>query len=331
MRLLKTFKKKPLTRLELKGHSKNSKFRVRASRTSGLNAAFHPFRGLTFNTKHGLRASKTFKGLTLGFQRGNSVVRGRWSSTNGLMNLNLSKSGFSLSSKSKYGTYNFTNPNRSSFKFGGIQLRGKNAKGLAFIATIFTLIPVLLKAIIMLPIVLFRLIEFIYFVSILIIKVIINIFIILWRVFLLIYHFGLLVLIDLPKQILNNIAQREIFDVSNKYNDEVEQDKILESDADQINNLRRRLSKYTMTYKEVSISKKIMLAMLAMIGVLVIVVGLIIFSVPFLSESYNNIPLIMFSISLAIFLFFLGKLSITPWMQLRQQKLDEEFKEILGI
>ena len=45
-----------------------------------------------------------------------------------------------------------------------------------------------------------------------------------------IYHFGLLVLIDLPKQILNNIAQREIFDVSNKYNDEVEQDKILESD-----------------------------------------------------------------------------------------------------
>ena len=71
--------------------------------------------------------------------------------------------------------------------------------------------------------------------------------------------------------------------------------------------------------------------MLAIIGVLVIIVGLIIFSLPFLSEGHNSIPLTVISISFAIFLFFLGKLSIKPWIQLRQQKLDEEFKEILGI
>ena len=62
MRILKIFEKKPLKRVELKAHSKNSKFRVMASRTSGVNAAVHPLRGLTFNTKYGMRVSKTFKG-----------------------------------------------------------------------------------------------------------------------------------------------------------------------------------------------------------------------------------------------------------------------------
>ena len=135
----KIFQGKPLKRIELKAGT--PKFRIRASRTGGINAAVHPLRGLTFNTKHGLRVSKTFMGLTLGIQRGNAVVRGRWSSKDGLLNLNLSKSGFSISSKSKLGNYNFTNPHRSSFKFGGIQLRGKKASGLAGIATLFTLLP----------------------------------------------------------------------------------------------------------------------------------------------------------------------------------------------
>ena len=121
----KIFKGNPLKRIEIKAGS--PKFRIRASRTSGLNAAIHPLRGLTFNTKHGLRVSKTFRGLTLGFQNGNSVIRGRWSSKNNLLNLNLSKSGFSLSSKSRYGTYNISNPNRSSFKYAGVQIRGKKA------------------------------------------------------------------------------------------------------------------------------------------------------------------------------------------------------------
>ncbi|MDB4631721.1 hypothetical protein OAF61_04500, partial [Pseudomonadales bacterium] len=139
MKFLKIFSGKPLKRAEIKIHSDDSKLRVRASRTGGVNAAFHPLRGLTFNTKYGVRASKTFKGLTLGFQGGNTVVRGRWSTKNQLFNLNLSKSGFSLSSKNDYGTFNFTNPNRSSFKFGGVQLRGQKAAGPALFFTTLTL------------------------------------------------------------------------------------------------------------------------------------------------------------------------------------------------
>ena len=47
--------------------------RARVSRTSKPNLSFKPFRNITFNTSHGLRVSKSFYGLTLGFQRSNSV------------------------------------------------------------------------------------------------------------------------------------------------------------------------------------------------------------------------------------------------------------------
>ena len=199
----KIFEGKPLKRIEIKAGS--PKFRIRASRTGGVNAAVHPLKGLTFNTKHGLRVSKTFKGLTLGFQRSNAVVRGRWSTKDGLFNLNLSKSGFSLSGKSKFGTYNFKNPNRSSFKFAGVQLRGKNAKGLAFIFLIPELIKFFFVSVI-------TLIKFIIFIIPLIINLIVfalklsvNLIIILLRLMvilvMLIYELILFIIIDIPRQI----------------------------------------------------------------------------------------------------------------------------------
>ena len=55
----KIFDGKPLKRIEIKAGS--PKFRIRASRTGGVNAAVHPLKGLTFNKKHGLRVSKTLK------------------------------------------------------------------------------------------------------------------------------------------------------------------------------------------------------------------------------------------------------------------------------
>ena len=206
----KVFEGKPLKRIELKAGT--PKFRIRASRTGGLNAAVHPLRGLTFNTKHGLRASKTFKGLTLGFQRSNTVVRGRWSTKDGVFNLNLSKSGFSISGSSKWGSYNFKNPNRSSFKFAGIQLRGKKAKGLALLA----LIPQLIIAVInLIPALLNLSIYLTYFlinVSILLFKIFSNIFIWLSKFFILIgiigYESLMYAFVDLPKQIYQN---RDIF------------------------------------------------------------------------------------------------------------------------
>ena len=96
--------------------------RLRASRTGGASVSTSPLRGLTLNSQHGVRVSKTFKGLTLGFQNTRSVFRGRWSA--GGMNINLSKSGFSLSAKNPFGTVNLTNPKRSSGRIMGMQVRG---------------------------------------------------------------------------------------------------------------------------------------------------------------------------------------------------------------
>lgn len=139
MKFLKIFKGKPLKRAEVKVHSDNSKYRLRASRTSGINASVKLGRNATYNTKHGFRVSKTIKGLTFGLRRGGAILRGRWSNSNNLLNLNLSKSGFSFSTSSRFGTYNWTKPNYSSFKFAGIQLRGKKAAEGAFLFAIIAI------------------------------------------------------------------------------------------------------------------------------------------------------------------------------------------------
>ena len=209
MKFLKIFSGKPFKRAEVKAHSDDSKVRIRGSRTRGVNAAYHPLRGLTFNTKYGLRASKTFKGLTLGVQGGNSVVRGRWSTKNQLFNLNLSKSGFSISSKSKYGAYNFTNPNRSSFKFGGIQVRGKKAAGPALFFTILTLIPPLISLI-------FNLLTFIFKLSVFFIRIIIAFIPIVIDYVYLFVNIILFLIIDFPKQIYNIISKKTKFDLNNE-------------------------------------------------------------------------------------------------------------------
>ena len=76
-------------------NEETSGVRLRASRTGGVNLSTAPAKGITLNTKHGARVSKTYNGLTLGFQNLDSVVRGRWNI--GKTNINLSKSGLSLS------------------------------------------------------------------------------------------------------------------------------------------------------------------------------------------------------------------------------------------
>ena len=50
--------------------------RLRASRTGGVNLSTAPAKAITLNATHGARVPKTYKGLTLGFQNFNSVVRG---------------------------------------------------------------------------------------------------------------------------------------------------------------------------------------------------------------------------------------------------------------
>ena len=119
--------------------------RVRASRTGGASVSVSPLRGFTLNTKPGARVSKTYKGLTLGLQNFNSVVRGRWSTKKEGLNVNLSKSGLSVSAKNSLGTFKLKNPNRSSATFAGIQVRGKNAAWIAGFGFILDLTIKILK------------------------------------------------------------------------------------------------------------------------------------------------------------------------------------------
>jgi hypothetical protein len=60
----------------------------------------------------------------MGFQNGNFQCIGRYNS--GPFKFNISKSGFSTAIQNKRGAYNLLKPNYSSFKLGGIQVRGKN-------------------------------------------------------------------------------------------------------------------------------------------------------------------------------------------------------------
>ena len=113
----------PRKRIEYKGKN------VRVSRTGGVSATI-TFKGdgvdSTINTKHGFRLHKRlFKGARIGFQNGNFQFIGRYNS--GPFNFNISKNGVSTSLKNKRGSYNIFKPNYSSFKMGGVQVRGKNA------------------------------------------------------------------------------------------------------------------------------------------------------------------------------------------------------------
>jgi hypothetical protein len=115
--------KKPQKRIAYSGKH------VRVSRTGGLAVTKTVKKdgvGATLNTKHGLRLHKRlFQGARMGFQNGNFQCIGRYNS--GPFNFNISKSGFSTSIQNKRGSYNLFKPNYSSFKLGGIQVRGKNA------------------------------------------------------------------------------------------------------------------------------------------------------------------------------------------------------------
>ena len=122
-------KNSPRKRIEVRGEN------IRISRTGGVSATktiAGDGYGATINTKHGLRLHKRIaKGTRMGFQNGNFQLIGRFSK--GPFDFNVSKSGLSSSIRNKRGSYNILKPNYSSFKLGGIQLRGKKAANLQMI------------------------------------------------------------------------------------------------------------------------------------------------------------------------------------------------------
>ena len=105
---------------------------LRASRTGGvaLRAQAQALGArLTANTQRGFRVSTTpMKNTQIALQNGRFVLRGRYGS--GPFRLNLSKTGVSVSTRNRLGSFNWLKPNRSSAKILGVQLRGKNAAAL---------------------------------------------------------------------------------------------------------------------------------------------------------------------------------------------------------
>jgi len=124
-----------LKRIEYRGKH------LRASRTGGVSIrAQGKSAGInyTLNSKHGVRVStKIAKGTNVGFQNGRFILRGRYGA--GGTKLNVSKTGFSVSTKTDIGTINLLKPNYSSAKIGGVQVRGKNALIIHALYTIFRL------------------------------------------------------------------------------------------------------------------------------------------------------------------------------------------------
>ncbi|MFP4409461.1 MAG: hypothetical protein ACLFPW_13150 [Spirochaetaceae bacterium] len=120
---------------------------LRASRTGGVSLrAQTKAAGLTVtgNTKRGVRVStRIAKGTNVALQNGRLRLRGRYGK--GPTKLNLSKSGASVSTKNALGTFNWTNPNRSSAKIAGVQMRGKKAANLQMIYLFFMLLVNLIK------------------------------------------------------------------------------------------------------------------------------------------------------------------------------------------
>lgn len=108
---------------------------TRASRTGGVAVRGEKKVGpvnLTANSSKGLRAStRIANGTRVALQNGWFQLIGHWRA--GPLGFNLSKTGVSASVKNKAGTFNFLKPQYSSFKFAGVQLRGKKAAQLQII------------------------------------------------------------------------------------------------------------------------------------------------------------------------------------------------------
>lgn len=113
---------------------------LRASRTGGVALRAQTKAAgvnLTANTSQGVRLSTAVgPGTQVALQNGRFVLRGRYGA--GPLRFNLSRSGLSLSAKNRLGAFNLTNPNQSSAKIGGVQLRGQKAASLQAVYLVIT-------------------------------------------------------------------------------------------------------------------------------------------------------------------------------------------------
>jgi len=133
-----------LNRVEYRGKN------IRISRTGGVALRTHiKVKGVnvSLNSAHGVRLStKLSKGTQVGLQNGRFYIKGRYGS--GPTKLNLSKSGVTVSTSNKHGSINWIKPGRSSFKFAGLNVRGKKAYDYQVLYIIYAAFVLLIKSVI---------------------------------------------------------------------------------------------------------------------------------------------------------------------------------------
>ena len=112
---------------------------LRASRTGGVALRAQTKAAgvnVTANTSRGFRLSTTpLNNTQVAFQNGRFILRGRYRS--GPFRLNLSKTGATVSTRNRLGSFNWIRPNRSSAKLAGVQVRGKTAAQLQIVYMLF--------------------------------------------------------------------------------------------------------------------------------------------------------------------------------------------------
>ncbi|SEO84314.1 ComEA family DNA-binding protein [Aquisalimonas asiatica] len=112
---------------------------LRASRTGGVALRAQAKAAgvnVTANTSHGFRVSGTpARNTQVALQNGRFILRGRYRS--GPFRLNLSKTGATVSTRNRLGSFNWFRPNRSSAKLAGVQVRGKTAAQLQIVYMLF--------------------------------------------------------------------------------------------------------------------------------------------------------------------------------------------------
>ena len=113
------------------------------------------------------------------------------------MNVNLSKSGFSLSSKNPLGTINLINPNRSSGKILGLQFRGSKGLAIAGIGALFSILFYLTSLFLRL----------VYFITLRLIPVVLWLIEITVNVIRVLSALLIYIVTDLPKQLMNKPKQ----------------------------------------------------------------------------------------------------------------------------
>jgi len=115
---------------------------VRISRTGGAGLRQSSKAGgftFTGSTSQGFRATANVgKGTQVSSQNGRVILRGRYG-VGKSSNVNLSRSGLSLSTRMPSGTVNWMSPGRSSATVAGVTIRGSKAIPFALMSWLFNL------------------------------------------------------------------------------------------------------------------------------------------------------------------------------------------------